>query len=76
MRSRSFFPVQLSYLTCSFISVAIVLRLAKSWFRIGSLEILEHNSEEALLRCEAFCSFCVCPKAYLINVCFKFVIVC
>lgn len=30
--------------------VAIVLRLAKSWFRIGSLEILEHNSEEALLR--------------------------
>ncbi|KAJ7337801.1 hypothetical protein OS493_007958 [Desmophyllum pertusum] len=29
---------------------AIVLRLAKSWFRIGSLEILAHDGEENLLR--------------------------
>ena len=31
-------------------AVAIVLRLAKSWFRIGSLEILASNGEEDLLR--------------------------
>ncbi|XP_078384278.1 protein nucleotidyltransferase YdiU-like isoform X1 [Oculina patagonica] len=29
---------------------AVVLRLAQSWFRIGSLEILAHDGEENLLR--------------------------
>lgn len=35
-----------------YISGAIVLRLAKSWFRIGSLEILAHAGELDLQRFE------------------------
>ena len=31
-------------------TAAIVLRLAKSWFRIGSLEILASNGEDDILR--------------------------
>jgi len=31
---------------------AVVLRVAKSWFRIGSLEILAHYGELDLLRLE------------------------
>lgn len=33
-------------------SGAVVLRVAKSWFRIGSLEILAHYGELDLLRLE------------------------
>ncbi|XP_045713667.1 protein adenylyltransferase SelO-like [Phyllostomus hastatus] len=33
-----------------FTSIAVVLRIAKSWFRIGSLEILAHYGELDLLR--------------------------
>ena len=37
---------------------AVVLRVAKSWFRIGSLEILTHSGELDLLRLENhFCFF-------------------
>ena len=38
------------FLLVSVISAAVVLRLAKSWFRIGSLEILTKNKELDLLK--------------------------
>lgn len=42
--------MNLFFLLVSVLSAAVVLRLAKSWFRIGSLEILTKNKELDLLK--------------------------
>lgn len=50
--SKFFICLQL-YQSCDcslYLSGAVVLRLAKSWFRIGSLEILTRTGELDVLR--------------------------